>query len=49
MMTKHVFGIPEQDMTIIAGDVGGSYGMKGGAVPRGSTDCLGGEAYRSPR
>ncbi len=33
MMTKYVFGIPEQDMTIIAGDVGGSYGMKGGLYP----------------
>jgi carbon-monoxide dehydrogenase large subunit len=33
MMTKHIFGIAEQDMTIIAGDVGGSYGMKGGLYP----------------
>jgi carbon-monoxide dehydrogenase large subunit len=30
MMTKSVFGIPENQMTIIAGDVGGSFGMKGG-------------------
>ena len=29
MMTKHLFRIPETDMTVIAGDVGGSFGMKG--------------------
>jgi carbon-monoxide dehydrogenase large subunit len=29
-MTKYLFDIPEQKMTIIAGDVGGSFGMKGG-------------------
>ncbi len=33
MMTKHVFDIPENKMTIIAGDVGGSFGMKGGLYP----------------
>ncbi|MPY72271.1 MAG: molybdopterin-dependent oxidoreductase [Alphaproteobacteria bacterium] len=33
MMTKHIFGIAEQQMTLIAGDVGGSYGMKGGLYP----------------
>ena len=33
MMTKFVFDIPENRMTIIAGDVGGSYGMKGGLYP----------------
>ena len=33
MMTKHVFGIPENHMTVIAGDVGGSFGMKGGLHP----------------
>ncbi|MFN3890583.1 MAG: xanthine dehydrogenase family protein molybdopterin-binding subunit [Beijerinckiaceae bacterium] len=34
MMTKFVFNeIPEHHMTIIAGDVGGSYGMKGGLYP----------------
>ena len=30
MMTGSVFDIPENQMTIIAGDVGGSFGMKGG-------------------
>jgi carbon-monoxide dehydrogenase large subunit len=30
MMTKHLFDIPEHKMTLIAGDVGGSFGMKGG-------------------
>ncbi len=30
MMTKFVFNIAENQMRIIAGDVGGSYGMKGG-------------------
>jgi carbon-monoxide dehydrogenase large subunit len=33
MMTKHLFKIPEHQMTLIAGDVGGSYGMKGGLYP----------------
>jgi carbon-monoxide dehydrogenase large subunit len=30
MMTKYVFNISESQMRLIAGDVGGSYGMKGG-------------------
>jgi carbon-monoxide dehydrogenase large subunit len=33
MMTRHVFDIPENRMTLIAGDVGGSFGMKGGLYP----------------
>lgn len=33
MMTKHIFNVPEHQMTLIAGDVGGSYGMKGGLYP----------------
>ncbi|MCC2098536.1 MAG: xanthine dehydrogenase family protein molybdopterin-binding subunit, partial [Hyphomicrobiales bacterium] len=33
MMTKFLFKIPEHQMTLIAGDVGGSYGMKGGLYP----------------
>ncbi len=33
MMTKGVFKIPETNMTVIAGDVGGSFGMKGGLYP----------------
>jgi carbon-monoxide dehydrogenase large subunit len=33
MMTKHIFNIAEHQMTLIAGDVGGSYGMKGGLYP----------------
>ena len=33
MMTKGVFRIPETNMTVIAGDVGGSFGMKGGLYP----------------
>jgi carbon-monoxide dehydrogenase large subunit len=33
MMTKGVFKIPEINMTVIAGDVGGSFGMKGGLYP----------------
>jgi aerobic carbon-monoxide dehydrogenase large subunit len=33
LMSKHVFGIPEHRMTLIAGDVGGSFGMKGGLYP----------------
>jgi carbon-monoxide dehydrogenase large subunit len=30
MLAEHVFNIPEQNIRLIAGDVGGSYGMKGG-------------------
>jgi carbon-monoxide dehydrogenase large subunit len=30
MLSEHVFKIPEQNIRLIAGDVGGSYGMKGG-------------------
>ncbi|MEE2761767.1 MAG: xanthine dehydrogenase family protein molybdopterin-binding subunit [Pseudomonadota bacterium] len=30
MMSKYVFGIDEHQMRLIAGDVGGSFGMKGG-------------------
>ena len=33
LMTRHIFGIPEHGMTLIAGDVGGSFGMKGGLYP----------------
>jgi carbon-monoxide dehydrogenase large subunit len=33
MLTKHVFKIAEHQMTMIAGDVGGSFGMKGGLYP----------------
>lgn len=33
MMTQRVFRIPENQMTMIAGDVGGSFGMKGGLYP----------------
>jgi len=33
VMAKHVFDIPEHKITIIAGDVGGSFGMKGGLYP----------------
>ncbi|MEK9684370.1 MAG: xanthine dehydrogenase family protein molybdopterin-binding subunit [Rhodospirillaceae bacterium] len=33
MMCKHIFKMPESRMTIIAGDVGGSFGMKGGLYP----------------
>ena len=33
MMCEHLFHMPENKMTIIAGDVGGSYGMKGGLYP----------------
>ncbi|MDH3242291.1 MAG: xanthine dehydrogenase family protein molybdopterin-binding subunit [Alphaproteobacteria bacterium] len=33
MMTKHIFDVPENQMTMIAGDVGGSFGMKGGLYP----------------
>jgi carbon-monoxide dehydrogenase large subunit len=30
VMAEHVFKIQEQQITLVAGDVGGSYGMKGG-------------------
>ncbi len=33
IMAKHIFDIPENKMTVIAGDVGGSFGMKGGLYP----------------
>lgn len=33
MMTKNMFKIEENQMTVIAGDVGGSFGMKGGLYP----------------
>jgi carbon-monoxide dehydrogenase large subunit len=33
LMTKGVFRIHEHQMTMIAGDVGGSFGMKGGLYP----------------
>ncbi len=33
MMTKKMFNIEENQMTVIAGDVGGSFGMKGGLSP----------------
>ncbi len=33
MMTKHLFHIPENQMSLTAGDVGGSFGMKGGLYP----------------
>jgi carbon-monoxide dehydrogenase large subunit len=33
LMSKGVFRIPENQMTMIAGDVGGSFGMKGGLYP----------------
>jgi len=33
MMTTHIFEISENQMTMIAGDVGGSFGMKGGLYP----------------
>ena len=33
MMTKKMFNIDENQMTVIAGDVGGSFGMKGGLTP----------------
>ena len=33
MLAQHVFRVPEQRITLIAGDVGGSYGMKGGLYP----------------
>ncbi len=33
LMTRHLFDIPENRMTLIAGDVGGSFGMKGGLYP----------------
>jgi carbon-monoxide dehydrogenase large subunit len=33
MMAKHIFDMPENQITMIAGDVGGSFGMKGGLYP----------------
>jgi len=33
MMTQNMFEIPEHGMRLIAGDVGGSFGMKGGLYP----------------
>ncbi len=33
LMTQDIFNVPEHDMTLIAGDVGGSFGMKGGLYP----------------
>ncbi len=33
IMAKHIFKIPEHKITVIAGDVGGSFGMKGGLYP----------------
>ena len=33
MMAQHMFRIPEGQMTVMAGDVGGSFGMKGGLTP----------------
>ena len=30
LMTRDIFGLPEHSMHLIAGDVGGSFGMKGG-------------------
>ncbi len=33
MMAQHMFRIPESQMTVVAGDVGGSFGMKGGLAP----------------
>jgi len=33
MMADHIFRVPEHQMTVIAGDVGGSFGMKGGLYP----------------
>ena len=33
MMTQNMFNIPEHGMRLIAGDVGGSFGMKGGLYP----------------
>ena len=33
IMAKHIFHIPENRITVIAGDVGGSFGMKGGLYP----------------
>ncbi len=33
MMAEPIFGIDEHQMTVIAGDVGGSFGMKGGLYP----------------
>ena len=33
MLAQYVFDVPEQRISLIAGDVGGSYGMKGGLYP----------------
>ena len=33
MLAQFVFKVPEQRISLIAGDVGGSYGMKGGLYP----------------
>jgi carbon-monoxide dehydrogenase large subunit len=33
LMTQDIFKVPEHNMTLIAGDVGGSFGMKGGLYP----------------
>ena len=33
LMTQDIFKVPEHSMTLIAGDVGGSFGMKGGLYP----------------
>jgi aerobic carbon-monoxide dehydrogenase large subunit len=33
IMAKHIFKIPEHKIRVIAGDVGGSFGMKGGLYP----------------
>ena len=33
MMAQPIFGVDESQMTVIAGDVGGSFGMKGGLYP----------------
>ena len=33
LMTQYIFKVPEHSMTVIAGDVGGSFGMKGGLYP----------------
>ena len=33
LMTQNIFKVPEFSMTLIAGDVGGSFGMKGGLYP----------------
>ena len=33
LLARHLFDIPENQISIIAGDVGGSFGMKGGLYP----------------